>query len=299
MTRAALIINPISGRGPTRDRAASKVSLARSTLASHGVSADVHLTEDIGHAHRLAQEALQKAVDLVIAWGGDGTINEVASALAFGSVPLGIVPGGSGNGLAGDLGIPSDPVAALAVAATGRERRIDVGDVDGKLFFNVAGVGLDAIIAARFAARGGRRGAIGYLRLMAAELLRTRARPYSLIADGERLERTALMIALANSRQYGIGAFIAPAARLDDGRLELVIVEAQSLVRIVRRMPSLFSGTLKESPGLLMRSVVDVRITGEAPLVYHTDGEPRTGGSTLRVKVHAAGLGVRSRISAT
>ncbi len=299
MTRATVIINPISGPGATRDRAAAKVSLARATLANYGVSADVHMTQGAGHAHRLAAEAERQAVNLVVAWGGDGTINEVASALAFRSVPLGIVPGGSGNGLATDLGLPVDPAEALTVAVTGHERRVDAGDVDGTLFFNVAGIGLDAAIAERFAARSPRRrGAFGYVQLIVTELLRAHARPYTLTIDGERLERTALMIALANSRQYGIGALIAPSARVDDGRLELVVVEAQSLLRIAWRMPSLFRGTLEDSPGLLMRSVAEVRVSGEAPLVFHVDGEPRVGGATLRVSVHAAAIGVRCRAPA-
>jgi YegS/Rv2252/BmrU family lipid kinase len=279
---------------------AARVALARESLRSRGVSADVHVTTGAGHAHRLAEQAVRDGVDLVIAWGGDGTINEVASALVFGSVPLGIVPGGSGNGLATDLGIPADPAHAFVVAATGQDRPIDAGVIGGEWFFNIAGIGLDATIADRFAARGSRRrGPLAYVQLMASEILRSTGRRYTLTFDDERIERTALMIALANSRQYGIGALIAPRALVDDGRLELVVVEDQSLLSIVWRMPSLFRGTLEDSPGLLIRSVVTAKVAAEGAMRFHVDGEPRAGGDTLDVRVHPGVLRVRVSASHT
>jgi len=136
------------------------------------------------------------------------------------------VPAGSGNGLASDLGIPSDPHAALTLAAAGRTLAIDAGQVDDCLFFNIAGIGIDAVIAARFAERGlRRRGLAGYLTLSGAELMRYRSQVYTLTLDGEPAEQRAMLVAVANGRQYGNRLFIAPGAQLDDGLFEVVVVE--------------------------------------------------------------------------
>ena len=115
--------------------------LARTALAAGGFDATVVVTTGPGHASEATRRACAAGATLVVAWGGDGTMNEVARVLAFGPVALALVPAGSGNGLARDLGVPRDPRAALAVATAGRPWRIDVGDVNGELFFNVAGAG--------------------------------------------------------------------------------------------------------------------------------------------------------------
>jgi diacylglycerol kinase (ATP) len=233
----------------------------------------------------------------VVAWGGDGTINEVAGALAFSEVVLGIVPGGSGNGLARDLGIPLDPGGALDVAATGQPRRIDGGQIDTALFFNVAGVGLDALIAQHIAQPRAQRGLAGYARLTLLELPRYRAERYGLEYDGRSEARDALFIAFANSRQYGNNARIAPAARLDDGELDLVVVEPQPLWRLVARMPDLFRGRLQAGTGVVMRTVTSVRVSSPAPLRYHADGEPGIGGPSIEVRVHAGALWVMTPVN--
>jgi diacylglycerol kinase (ATP) len=295
MMRAIVVINPIAGGGRVSERMAEARALAVDTLGACGLHADVHFTSGPGDAHRAARAAAADGCSLIVAWGGDGTVNEVASAVAFGRVPIGIVPAGSGNGLARDLGLPSDAVRALRVAANGVERVIDAGDIDGSLFFNIAGVGLDAAIAARFAMRGVRqRGRLGYLTLTTGELLNARALRYALEIGAERLERRALMITFANSRQYGNGALIAPAARLDDGRLELVVVEAQSLARIAWQLPSLFRGTLRDSRGLVMRSITTAAVAGDdGRMLFHVDGEPKLGGTRLNVRVRPRALTVR------
>lgn len=293
MTRATVILNPVSGSARARGPLPEVVAFARDTLAACDVDADVRVTKASGDAHRYAREASDDA-NLIIAWGGDGTINDVASALAFGRVPLGIVPAGSGNGLARELGIPTDAGLALEIAARGAERVIDAGEVNGHLFFNVAGIGLDATIAARFAARGpARRGFVGYLKVAMPVLFGAMAQPYAFRIAPQDFTTRALMITVANSRQFGNGAVIAPAARLDDGRLELVVVEEQSLARIVWRLPALFRGALRESPGLLMRPIAEAEIDGESPVDFHVDGEPRGTVSRLTVRVRPRALSVR------
>jgi diacylglycerol kinase (ATP) len=284
MARAVVIVNPLSGRGRHDAELRSHAELASTVLHTFDIDADVRLTSAAGDANRFAREAVEEGVPLVIVWGGDGTVNEAACALVNSGVPLAIVPAGSGNGLAADLGLPFDPVGALRVAATGVDFEIDAGRVHDSLFFNIAGIGVDAIIAARFAERGlRRRGPLGYIQLGVAELMRYRSQVYSFSIDDDRYEHRAMLIAIANGRQYGNRVQIAPGARLDDGLLELVIVEELSTLAIALRLPSLFRGTLKAGRGVTMRAVSEMIVRTDAPIPFHVDGEPRLGPAELRV----------------
>jgi diacylglycerol kinase (ATP) len=293
--RAAVIVNPLSGLGRYEKQIGAHAALARQILHQHGFEADVRVTQRAGDAHRFAQEAADSGADLVVAWGGDGTVNEAASALVHRGVPLGIVPAGSGNGLASDLCVPFGARAALKLAATGRDFAMDAGLVNDALFFNIAGVGLDAIIAARFAQRGLRqRGPLGYLQIGLTELMRRRTARYTICLDNERVEHNAMLLAIANGRQYGNRVCIAPEARLDDGLLELVIVEQLSTLQIAWRLPSLFRGTLKPSDGLSMRSVKEFTVLADNGIPFHVDGEPRLGPDKLIIKVLPRALKVRA-----
>jgi diacylglycerol kinase (ATP) len=288
--RTLVVINPVSG--PPRSRHGDPGALARRVLARHDLEVEVAITTTRGDARRLAERACAAGTRLVVAWGGDGTINEVASALAFSDARLGIVPGGSGNGLARDLGLPLDPAGALEVVATGRERLIDAGRLNDALFVNVAGIGLDAEIARRLAMPEARRGLAGYVQATVAELPGYRARRYAIEVDGHRRERRALFIAVANSRQYGNGAQIAPAARLDDGKLDLVVIEDQPTWRLLAQLPAFFRGALGPGPGLSMDQVADAVIHADGPIGFHVDGEPLLGERCLRVGIHPGALRV-------
>lgn len=295
MTRAVVVINPLSGHGRYENQIQAHAALARDLLATYDIDAIVRPTTAAGDARAFAREAAESGCDLVIAWGGDGTVNEAACALVHTGVPLAIVPAGSGNGLAWDLGIPFDPRAALEVAATGGTLRIDAGQVDECLFFNIAGIGIDAVIAARFAERGlRRRGLVAYAQLSLIELVRYRAQAYTLTIDGEALERRALLVALANGRQYGNRVLIAPGAKLDDGLLEVVIVEQLSMLGIAWRLPSLFRGTLQAGGGITMRAAQRLRVKTAGPIPFHVDGEPRVGQDELVVQTHPGALLVRA-----
>lgn len=289
MRPALAVINPKSGVRPDGGGAA-EVALARDVLQAAGFAADVVVTRGPGHATEASRDAAAGGADLVVAWGGDGTMNEVARALAFGPVALALVPAGSGNGLARDLGVPLDAAAALQLAAQGRRRRIDAGEVNGQLFFNVAGVGLDARIAHVFAANKGRRGLSRYVQIGAQELLRYRAAEYELVWDGVRASGRKLFIALANSRQYGSHGCIAPNARLDDGRLDLIVVDEQPLWRVLTRVPAFFRGTLATGPGLTMEQFATAHLSSRTPLHVHLDGEPAEVDGPLDVRVHPAAL---------
>ena len=299
--RALVVVNPIAGPGRTRTLAAC-VDLARTILGAHGYDADIQVTAGPNDASRFATAAVASRADLIIAWGGDGTVNGVASAVAGTGIPFAIVPGGSGNGLARDLAIPLDATAALTIAASGATRAIDAGDLDGSLFFNVAGVGFDARIAARLAEPGARRGLVGYVFATVGELRRYEPGQYSIRhacdVDGNAtapdvIDRRALFIAIANSRQYGSGALIAPKALLDDGMMEIVVVEPQSGFSIARQIPAFFKGTLQEGPGLLMRSAASMEIASALPISFHVDGEPRQGPSSIALRTRRGVLLVR------
>jgi YegS/Rv2252/BmrU family lipid kinase len=292
--QAVVIINPLSGHGRQQSQVHQHAKLARAVLSSHGIDAVVRPTTKAGDANVFAREAVASGCDLVVAWGGDGTINEAASALVHTEVPLAIIPAGSGNGLASDLLIPFDARAALQLAATGRTVRIDAGTVDDHKFFNIAGVGIDAVIAARFNARGlSRRGWLAYLQLSTAELMRYRCIEYDLLIDEEPCTHHAMLVAFANGRQYGNRLLIAPGARLDDGQLEVVIVEQLSLPTIAARLPSLFRGTLQPGRGVYMRAARRLRVRAPEPIPFHVDGEPRLGRREITVAVLAGALCVR------
>lgn len=267
-----------------------------------GLDADVAVTERPGHARELALSARRSRAELVLVWGGDGTINEVASALAFSPTPVAIVPGGSGNGLARGLGIPLDCDAAFAVAVNGRDQWIDAGELDGRLFFNVAGVGFDAKVAAAFN-RGARRGLPAYIWTSLLEAMRYRPARYQVSCCGDPSSASpptvffhqapALLVAVANGAQYGSGARIAPDARFDDGRLNVVIIEPRSVARALIESRHLFDGTIERMRGYTTRAVRDVTLTSDQPMLAHVDGEPFQAGDSLTVRVHEQALVVR------
>jgi len=300
--KALVVINPVAGPGRTRTIGAC-VDLATTILRSHQFETDIRVTQGPDDALRFSREAVQQRHDLVIAWGGDGTVNGCATAVAGTGIPLAIVPGGSGNGLARDLNIPLDPKPALHIAAAGGVRSIDAGDLHGSLFFNVAGIGFDARIAGRLAEPGARRGLAGYVIATLSELRTYEPGAYSIHnafdVDGKAhmadlIDRPALFIALANSRQYGSGAQIAPSALLDDGMIEIVVVEPQSSFSILRQVPAFFKGTLREGPGLLMRSASTMDISCAHPIRFHVDGEPREGPSSIRMQTRRHLLAVKA-----
>lgn len=287
-----VIINPISG-GARGSSGAARADVARGTCEACGAEAEIVLTERRGHAHDLAADAARRGASAVIAWGGDGTINEVASALAFGGVPLGIVPAGSGNGLARELGIDRRPEQALAAALRSTTRAIDVGEVDGHFFVNIAGFGLEAHVARQFnAPSNARRGFLGYAGITARALVNYVPMGYRITTGGETVDVRALIVTLANSAQYGNGARIAPGALLDDGLLDLVVVQERSRLGTVVNLPRLFNGTVAAMPGCLMKAVREVTIETDEPLTYHLDGEPFQGSTRIHAKVHPSALHV-------
>jgi YegS/Rv2252/BmrU family lipid kinase len=290
----AIIINPISGTGGRPEIARRRAELAASLVSARGERAEIFLTERGGHARELALGALDRGATTVVAWGGDGTVNEVATALAFRQASLAVVPGGSGNGLARELGIPRDPSAALTIALGQQSRVIDCGELDGRLFVNVAGIGLDARVAHEFAAHGlVRRGFLRYIEITARELIRFEADEHTVLAGRDVIRQRALIVAIANARQYGNGALIAPDARIDDGKLAIVAIADRPLWQTMVHVPRLFTGGIASVPGVWTRHATEAEIVATRPMLYHVDGEPFRGGTSMRARAHPAALRVK------
>ena len=287
----AFIINPVAGSS-ARWRSADLVGAIRRRCAAAGADHELAFTERPGHGRELAAALVGRGFSPVVAWGGDGTVNEVASALMRRDAALGIVPAGSGNGLARELGISLRPEEAIDTALRGRDRVIDVGELDGRPFVNLAGVGLPASVADLFARLSG-RGLAGYVKATARELLRYRSERYVVATRERTLEQPALFIELANGRQYGNGAVVAPHARLDDGRLDLVSVDPIGPARAAWGIWRLFNGTIDRHPYVHCSQVDRVTISADRPLRFHVDGEPVQGGCSLSATVNPAALRVR------
>jgi diacylglycerol kinase (ATP) len=246
------------------------------------------MTREPGHATELAREAVESHADLVIAVGGDGTVNEVGRGLLGTGAALGIVPVGSGNGLARALRLPLRPDRALAALEAGVRRPIDVGRLNGAPFLNVAGTGFDAAVGAAFHRDGGsgrRRGFLGYARLSLREVFRYRARPLVVEAEGARLDVRPFLVTFANGPQYGSGAVINPGARLDDGRLEVVVFDDPTALGVLAAAPRMFLGGIERVTRYRRLSVSRVTLVAEAPLPIHCDGDPAESATRLEVEV--------------
>ena len=288
------IVNPLSGAGATPDAAGRRVAFLERRFADAGIAGRVHLTERGGHARELARAAIDRGASLVIAWGGDGTINEVASTLAGSRTVLGIIPAGSGNGFANELRLPVEPGLAVETALHGRDRTIDGGEFDGRRFFNIAGTGIDAVVAERFNARAlGRRGLLPYVQIALREALRYRGSRYRVILDGEEIVTNALLIAFANGREYGNHIRIAPGAKLDDGKLEAIVVEDRPPLARLWSCRHLALGTIERAPGILVRGVSTATVEADGDIVYHLDGEIGHARGRVDVRVLPKALTVR------
>ena len=288
---AGIIINPAAGQH-WRRRIGGAVLRAEAALRECSIDGVVRVTEQRGSARALARALIAGGATTIVAWGGDGTINEVAAEVVAAGATLGVVPAGSGNGFARGVGLEGRVGAALRTALTGPVRVIDTGEVDGRRFVNVAGIGFDAHMADVFN-RLPRRGASAYFRAGLRELRSYRGETYTVRTSQETFTMPAFLVALANCREYGNAAVIAPRARPDDGLLELVCVPARSLSWLLLRSFRLFAGTIDRLPGIRCVSGATVELTAEHPLTFHVDGEVYAGGTCLRARVIPSSLRVR------
>lgn len=268
------MINPVSGAGADDLAAEHRASLAREIAARCGCAIEIAVTRHGGHARLLAEQFREAGASLVIVWGGDGTVNEVASALLHSQVSMGIIPSGSGNGLATELRFSTDPAAALEGALRGRDRRIDAGELNGRAFVNIAGIGFDGHIAHQFQQLPkGRRGGLPYLMIGLRSMWGYRPGVYSIELDDRSLREKALIVSFANGCQYGNNAVIAPMACVDDGRLEMVVVKSWPMAANFLRLHHLFRRTAHRAPGVTTTGTSRARVVSSEPMEMHVDGE--------------------------
>ena len=281
-----VVINPVSGH--RRREGAARGALAQRLLTSRGLDGTVELTTQAGDGRRLAAACVARGCDRVVAWGGDGTVNEVASALIGTRASLGIVPSGSGDGLARGLGLPRDDEAALAIALDRPERPIDVGRLGGRPFLNIGGVGFDARIAQTFNARA-RRGGLGYMTGALSMVWSYSARTYRVRIGDQELASEQFLIAFANGRQYGNGIVIAPDANLDDGWLDAVVVAGGSPLRQFWRARRLAWRPQHPAEGIVRARVQQATISAEV-LECHVDGETFEANGSVDVSIEPGAL---------
>ncbi len=289
LPRARFIFNPRSGHNA---RDPWLWERTRAFIAEHRLDAAVVPTERPLHATELALRALDEGCRLVVAIGGDGTMNEVASALVGTEAALGLIPCGSGNGLGRHLGIPGPGRGAFRALLDGHTRRIDTGVVAGHPFFNAMGLGFDAEISARFNALEA-RGLRAYARTALKALLGYRPDHYTIrVPGGVEHRGQAFLVAVANSDQYGNDCYIAPRARVDDGLLDLTLLRRLTLFNALPLAERLFTKRLDGSPSVVRLRAARFFIERSGPGLLHTDGEVRPCEPLVEVAVRPASLRV-------
>ena len=277
------ILNPISGSNNLNLRKA-----LLGLIASNSENIILETTK-AKHAIELTQKAIQAGATKIIAVGGDGTINEVASVLTNTKIPLGIIPLGSGNGLARHLSIPMQVEKAYHLALNGHPIRMDVGSINGKRFFCTAGVGFDATVANAFA-KGEKRGLVNYITATLTSLIRYKPIQVS-INEGPWEEVFSLTI--ANANQFGNNAYISPFSNIQDGTLEMVKIKKMNWLQAAIVSMRLFFKSIHNSPLVEIVDVKEVKITYKSKANLHMDGEAlQTTEPDLIVTVEASSLNV-------
>ncbi len=287
MTKVRLIINPISG---TR----SKTGLDRmviDALGPLGREVEIAYTKGHGDATRLALSAVEKGCETVLAAGGDGTINETAAALCGTGVVLGIIPCGSGNGLARHLGIPVDIKESLKIIIENHAMDIDYATVNDKKFFCTCGVGFDAAVSEAFA-RKKTRGKLTYIQSTFQTYANYEPEHYTIIANGKTLTEKAFLVAVCNASQYGNNAYIAPSASINDGLLDVTIIHAGNALSTALVGVDMLTGMIERNMLIQTFRTDNIIIEREHRGPSHVDGEPMEMDRSLRVCCHHNGLRV-------
>ena len=240
-----------------------------------------------------AERAVEQGVDVVIVAGGDGTVSTVSRVLTGTDTVLGVIPTGSGNGFARHFGIPLTAAKAVEALATGEVRSIDVGTVNGTPFFVTCSMAWDAAIAGAFE-KSPLRGVLPYVFAGVQEFFEYRPQNMSVsLEDGEQLDfLLPVIFTVANLTQYGGGAIIAPHAKEDDGKLELVVGEKKDFAIILANLPRLFDGSLHKIPRIVTRSSSKVRVVRERPMPIQVDGEVMEAPEVIEIGVKPNALQV-------
>ena len=266
--RLRVLCNPTAGGG----RGARALPAVEHALAGPGVEVRVTQTQSAEHAAGLARVAAQ-AGEEVVAFGGDGMVRIAAHATRGTDAVLGVLPGGRGNDFARTLGIPLNPLAACKLLVDAPVRRVDVGDVEGATFVGVASIGLESEVTRIANATPRIGGPAVYAAAMIAGLVRYKPARFTLTLDGEPREFTGYLAAAANSGRFGGGMRIAPRARVDDGVLDIVVIEHCSRLRFMLNTPKVFKGTHINDPKVHLFQAAEVRLDADRPFEVYADGD--------------------------
>lgn len=285
-----LVVNPRSG---TSGKGRIIKHAIEHMLAS-GWNVEAAYTERPGHATEIADNAAADGLDAVVAVGGDGTVNETARALCNTSSTLGIIPTGSGNGLARHLNIPMDPMKAIRVITDGHAQQCDYCTANNRPFFCTFGMGFDAAVSDRFASRPDRRGLANYVRSVFEELVNFRPDEYTIECGDRTLTERAFLIACCNASQYGNNAFIAPQASVTDGLMDITVMHSGNLLQQAINGIDVMLGAIHEGARVHTFRSERVTITRKNGGPVHLDGDPAQMGRRIVVRCHRGALRVFS-----
>lgn len=281
------IINPISGTHSKFDIPV----LIKEILKESLFNIDIKFTQYAGHATLLAEEAVKEGVDYVLSVGGDGTCNEIAKSLIHSSAVLGIIPIGSGNGLARHLGIPLDVSRALKIINEERVESLDYCKANDQVFFCTCGVGFDALVSLKFS-EDKHRGGVTYVRKVISEYMKYKLETYELIIDGGKIREKAFLIACGNASQYGNNAYIAPHANMQDGLMDITVIRPFTPLDIGPMAVQLFTKQINRNSNIRYFEKKSISIIREKPGVMHIDGEPIQMDTRIDISCIAGGLKV-------
>ena len=285
--RIVFVVNPISGT--QGKKAILKWIDERIDRSIYDYS--IVKTEYAGHASQLAAAAVHDGVDVVVAIGGDGTINEIARSLVHTDTALGIIPCGSGNGLARHLRIPMEPKAAIDIINRGEQLSIDYGKINNIPFFCTCGVGFDAFVSLKFA-DSGKRGLLTYLENTLHESLTYQPETYEIENEEGTVVHQAFLIACGNASQYGNNAYITPQASLMDGLMDITIIEPFTVLDVPSLSFQLFNKTIDQNSRVKTMRAKKIKIHRAQEGVLHFDGDPLMAGKELEVEIIPKGLRV-------
>lgn len=271
MKKIAFIVNPISG---TLDKSSLLHYLENTFTESRGYSPIFYMTKGSGDAYNAACRFKDENFDIVVAVGGDGTVNQVAKGVVNSNTKLAVIPVGSGNGLARHLKIPLSYYLAVEVILQENVQLIDAGKINDEIFFCTAGLGFEAVIGDRFNSAG-TRGLITYIEFCAKEYVNYRRERYRIEMPGYKLDTKAFLITFANCSQWGNNVFIAPDADISDGMLDMVIWKRAPLISMPHLTAGLFLKTIQYSEFIDTFKCRQIKIVREQPGLIQFDGESR------------------------
>lgn len=283
--KIVFIINPNAGTGNKN----SVVSAIEQHLDKKVFEPEIRYTEYAGHAAIIAREEAQKGTDVVVAVGGDGTVNEVGRALVGTQTAMAIIPCGSGNGLARHMRISMQPSKAVKLINDCCVKDIDYGMVNDNAFFCTCGVGFDAFISMKFA-EAGSRGLKTYVEKTLQDGLTYKPETYRIEIDGETEVQEAFLIACANASQYGNNAYIAPEASTRDGLMDVTILTPFTPLESAQIVMQMFSRELSKNSHVKTFRTKRIKIMREHEGPAHVDGDPMMMGNTLDVEIVPASL---------